>query len=167
MKAFLDADFLLSTDTAKRLYHTVAAKQPIVDYHCHLSPREIAEDKRYANITEVWLYGDHYKWRAMRACGVPAKYITGDASDYEKFRADAACMPRLIGNPLYHWSHLELRRYFDCELVLNEENADAIWELTAARLAEPDMSARALIACSNVEVIGTTDDPCSPVLPPR
>jgi len=160
MRPFLDTDFLLTTETAKRLYHDVAAKQPIIDYHCHLSPREIAEDKRYANITEIWLYADHYKWRAMRACGVDERFITGDASDYEKFRAYAACMPRLIGNPLYHWSHLELRRYFDCDLILNEENADAIWQLTAARLAEPDMSARALIARSNVEVIGTTDDPC-------
>lgn len=164
MKAFMDKDFLLSTETAKQLYHETAASLPIVDYHCHLSAREIAENKCYENITEIWLGGDHYKWRAMRACGVEERFITGDASDYEKFRAYCACMPRLAGNPLYHWSHLELRRYFDCDLILNEENCDAIWAHTAARLAEPTMRARALILASNVEVIGTTDDPADDLL---
>lgn len=159
MKPFMDRDFLLGSETAKRLFHQYAAHQPIIDYHCHLSPKEIAEDKRYSNITEVWLYGDHYKWRAMRSCGVSEQYITGNASDYEKFRAYCKCMPRLIGNPLYHWSHLELRRYFDCDLILNEENCDAIWQLTAEKLADVAMSARHLIAASGVEVVGTTDDP--------
>ncbi len=160
MKTFMDKDFLLTTETARKLYHGVAAQLPIVDYHCHLSPREIAEDKRYANITELWLYADHHKWRAMRACGISERFITGDGSDYEKFRAYCTCMPRLAGNPLYHWSHLELRRYFDCDLVINEENCDAIWALTAEKLAEPEWSVRSLLLRSNVRVIGTTDDPC-------
>lgn len=159
MKPFVSDDFLLTTPTAKTLYHTYAADLPIVDYHCHLSPREIAEDKLYANITEVWLYGDHYKWRAMRSCGVAEEYITGNASDYDKFRAWCRIMPKLIGNPLYHWSHLELRRFFDCELTINEENCDAIWALTSEKLQLPDMSARALIRRSNVAVVCTTDDP--------
>ncbi|MBQ8356849.1 MAG: glucuronate isomerase [Clostridia bacterium] len=159
MKPFMDKDFLLNTETARHLYHDYAAKQPIIDYHCHLSPKEIAEDKRYNNITEVWLYGDHYKWRAMRSCGVSERFITGDASDYEKFRAYCTCMPKLAGNPLYHWSHLELRRYFDCDLILNEENCDAIWKITAEKLADPAMSARNLIVNSGVRVVGTTDDP--------
>ena len=160
MKPFMNEDFLLSNETARRLYHDVAKQLPIVDYHCHLSPKEIKEDRRYENITEVWLGGDHYKWRAMRALGVEETYITGNGSDYEKFRAFCACMPRLVGNPIYHWSHLELRRYFDCELIINEENCDAIWAHTAARLDEPQMSARGLILRSGVEMIGTTDDPC-------
>ncbi|MBQ8342306.1 MAG: glucuronate isomerase [Clostridia bacterium] len=159
MKPFMDKDFLLRTETARHLYHTYAAEQPIIDYHCHLSPREIAEDKRYNNITEVWLYGDHYKWRAMRSCGISEEFITGDASDYEKFRAYCTCMPKLIGNPLYHWSHLELRRFFDCDLIINEENCDAIWTLTAEKLADPKMSARNLIVSSGVKMVGTTDDP--------
>ena len=159
MRPFMDKDFLLSTDTAKHLFHDYAAKQPIIDYHCHLSPKEIAEDKRYSNITEVWLYGDHYKWRAMRSCGVSEQFITGNASDYEKFRAYCRCMPKLAGNPLYHWSHLELRRFFDCELILNEENCDEIWRVTAEKLADPKMSARNLIVNSGVTMVGTTDDP--------
>lgn len=159
MKPFMNTDFLLRTETARHLYHDVAEHLPIIDYHCHLSPREIADDIRYQNITEVWLYGDHYKWRAMRSCGISEDYITGSASDYEKFRAYCTCMPKLIGNPLYHWSHLELRQYFDCDLILNEENCDEIWQLTAKKLAEPGMSARGLILSSGVEVIGTTDDP--------
>ncbi len=159
-KSFMGQNFLLHSETAVRLYHDVAAKLPIVDYHCHLSPEEIARDVHYSNITELWLYGDHYKWRAMRACGVEERFITGDGSDYEKFRAYCSCMPRLAGNPLYHWSHLELRRYFDCELTINAENCDAIWALTAARLAEPEFSARGLMLRSGVEMVGTTDDPC-------
>lgn len=159
MRAFMDQDFLLSSETARHLFHQYAKDQPIIDYHCHLSPEQIAKDQRYSNITEVWLYGDHYKWRAMRSCGISEKYITGDASDFEKFRAYCACMPKLIGNPLYHWSHLELRRYFGCELILNEQNCDEIWRVTAEKLAQPTMSARNLIEHSGVEVIGTTDDP--------
>ena len=112
MKKFMDESFLLKTETAKLLYDNYASKLPIIDYHCHISPKEMAENKSYRNITELWLGGDHYKWRAIRSCGVPEKYITGDASDYEKFKAFATVMPKLIGNPLYHWSHLELKRYF-------------------------------------------------------
>lgn len=159
MKPFMDKDFLLSTETAQILFHNYADKLPIIDYHCHLSPKEIAEDKHYSNITEVWLYGDHYKWRAMRACGVEEKYITGDGSDYEKFSAYCACMPKLIGNPLYHWSHLELQRYFDCDLVICPENCEEIWRITAEKLALPEMGAKSLIEGSNVVLLCTTDDP--------
>lgn len=159
MKRFMGKDFLLGTETAKQLYHTYAEQLPIIDYHCHVSPREIAENRRFSNITEVWLGGDHYKWRAMRSCGVDEKYITGDASDYEKFRAFAACMPRLIGNPLYHWSHLELQRYFGYTGALSERSCDEVWELTSRRLAEPFMTVKNIIRASNVEVICTTDDP--------
>lgn len=158
MKKFLDSDFLLSTPTAARLYDAVK-DLPIIDYHCHVPPKEIAEDRKYSNITELWLGGDHYKWRAVRSAGVDEKYITGDASDYEKFRAYASVMPRLIGNPLYHWTHLELRRYFDCELILGPDTCDEIWRLTSEKLAENDFSVRNIIRRSNVEVICTTDDP--------
>ncbi len=159
MKPFMDKDFLLSTETAQILFHNYADKLPIIDYHCHLSPKEIAEDVRYSNITEVWLYADHYKWRAMRACGVEEKYITGDGSDFEKFSAYCECMPKLIGNPLYHWSHLELQRYFDCDLVICPENCEEIWKITSEKLASPDMSAKKLIENSNVALLCTTDDP--------
>jgi len=161
MKTFMGKNFLLSNDTAKALYHNYAEKLPIIDYHCHVSPREIAEDRRYDNIQELWLGGDHYKWRAIRTCGVPEKYITGDASAYEKFRAFATVMPKLIGNPLYHWSHLELKRYFGYEGVLNEYTCDEVWELCNEKLrCDPDMTVRGIIKSSNVEVICTTDDPC-------
>ena len=159
MKTFMGKNFLLNTETAKILYHTYAAELPIIDYHCHVPPRDIAEDKQYSNITELWLSGDHYKWRAMRSCGVAEKYITGDASDYEKFKAYAAIMPTLIGNPLYHWTHLELQRYFDCDLILSEKTADEIWKLTSEKLADPSMSVRNLIRQSRVEIVCTTDDP--------
>ncbi len=159
METFMNENFLLCSETARRLYHNYAEKTPIIDYHCHLNPREIAENKSYTNITEVWLYGDHYKWRAMRSCGVDEKYITGDGSDYEKFRAWCSVMPKLIGNPLYHWSHLELRRYFDCDLIINPENCDAIWKLTAEKLCAPGMTARDLITKSGVKLVCTTDDP--------
>lgn len=159
MKAFMGKNFLLTNETAKILYHTYAEQLPIIDYHCHVSPKEIAEDKQIANITELWLGGDHYKWRAMRSCGVDEKYITGDSSDYEKFCAYAKCMQSLIGNPLYHWTHLELRRFFDCDLILSAETADEIWKLTSEKLADPSMSVRGLIRMSNVDIICTTDDP--------
>ncbi|MBQ4353388.1 MAG: glucuronate isomerase [Clostridia bacterium] len=159
MKTFMGKNFLLTNETAKILYHTYAAELPIIDYHCHVSPKEIAEDKQYSNITELWLGGDHYKWRAMRSCGVDEKYITGDASDYEKFCAYAKCMPSLIGNPLYHWTHLELQRFFDCDLILSAETADEIWKLTSEKLADPSMSVRNLIRKSRVDVLCTTDDP--------
>lgn len=152
-------DFLLETETAKALYHTYAEKLPIIDYHCHVSPKEIFEDRVYNNITELWLGGDHYKWRAMRTCGVPEEYITGNASDYDKFRAWCKTMPKLIGNPLYHWSHLELKRYFNCDLIINEENCDEIWTVCNEKLRSPEMSVRNIIKNSGVEVLCTTDDP--------
>ena len=159
MRKFMDGDFLLFSDTAKRLYAEHAEKLPIIDYHCHIDPRQIAEDCRATNITELWLYGDHYKWRAMRSCGVDEKYITGDASDYEKFRAFASIMPQLAGNPIYHWSHLELRRYFGWEGVLSAATCDECWSFTADRLAGGGLSVREIIKKSNVEALCTTDDP--------
>lgn len=158
-KAFLDEHFLLGNETARRLYHQYAANLPIIDYHCHLSPQEIYENKTYANITEVWLYGDHYKWRAMRANGVEEAYVTGDASDYDKFAAYARTLPATIGNPLYHWSHLELQRYFGVYDVINERTAPAIWERVNSQLTGPGFGARDFISKSNVRVICTTDDP--------
>ena len=159
MKPFMDENFLLDTEVAETLYHNYAEKLPIIDYHCHINPKEIAEYKRYANITELWLGGDHYKWRAIRSFGVPEEMITGSASDYDKFRMYAKVMPHLIGNPLYHWTHLELKRYFDCDLILNEENCEEIWKLTAEKLQSDDMRTRAIIEKSGVELICTTDDP--------
>ena len=147
MKAFLDDDFLLTTPTARRLYQ-VARSMPILDYHCHLDPKEIAQDRRFENITQVWLGGDHYKWRLMRANGVDEAYITGDAPDREKFQKWAETLELAIGNPLYHWSHLELRRYFGYEGVLNGDTAQEVWELCNQKLQEPGMSARSLIANS-------------------
>lgn len=158
MKAFLDDDFLLTTPTARRLYQ-VARSMPILDYHCHLDPKEIAQDRRFENITQVWLGGDHYKWRLMRANGVDEAYITGDAPDREKFQKWAETLELAIGNPLYHWSHLELRRYFGYEGVLNEDTAQEVWELCNQKLQEPGMRARSLIANSGVTLVCTTDDP--------
>ena len=155
MKAFLDDDFLLTTPTARRLYQ-VARSMPILDYHCHLDPKEIAQDRRFENITQVWLGGDHYKWRAN---GVDEAYITGDAPDREKFQKWAETLELAIGNPLYHWSHLELRRYFGYEGVLNGDTAQEVWELCNQKLQEPGMSARSLIANSGVTLVCTTDDP--------
>lgn len=159
MKRFMDADFLLQTDTAKQLYHDVAAKCPIIDYHCHLSPREIAEDKRFSSITELWLGGDHYKWRLMRSFGVAERFITGDASDREKFRKWAETLSLAIGNPLYHWSHLELKNYFGYDGVLNGETADAVFDLCNEKLRDPAFSAKNLILRSDVAALCTTDDP--------
>ena len=159
MKPFLDKDFLLETDTAKHLFHDVADKMPIIDYHCHLSPREIYEDRQFENITQLWLGGDHYKWRLMRSFGVDEKFITGDASDREKFQKWAETLSLAIGNPLYHWSHLELRRYFGYEGILNGDTAETVWDLCNEKLRQPDFSARNLILRSNVKVICTTDDP--------
>ena len=159
MKPFLDRDFLLNTETARKLYHEAAENLPIIDYHCHLSPREIWEDVRYENITQVWLGGDHYKWRLMRSAGVPEEYITGDASDREKFEKYAEVLGKAVGNPLYHWSHLELRRFFGYEGILNGKTAGEVWELANAKLQSEGYSARGLIRMSNVETICTTDDP--------
>ncbi|MFR8127040.1 MAG: glucuronate isomerase [Acutalibacter sp.] len=158
MKAFLDDDFLLTTPTARRLYQ-VARSMPNLDYHCHLDPKESAQDRRFENITQVWLGGDHYKWRLMRANGVDEAYITGDAPDREKFQKWAETLELAIGNPLYHWSHLELRRYFGYEGVLNGDTAQEVWELCNQKLQEPGMSARSLIANSGVTLVCTTDDP--------
>ena len=159
MRAFLDKDFLLNTEAAKKLYHEAAEQQPIIDYHCHLNPKEIWEDIRYENITQVWLGGDHYKWRLMRSAGVAEKYITGDASDWEKFEKYAEVLGRAIGNPLHHWSHLELRRFFGYEGILNKQTAKEVWETANAKLQSEGYSARGLIMMSNVDTICTTDDP--------
>lgn len=157
MKKFLDGDFLLETRTAKKLYHAFAEGMPIIDYHCHIDPREIAEDKQYKNITQVWLYGDHYKWRAMRSYGVEEKFITGDATDFEKFEKWAETLPLLIGNPLYHWTHMELKKYFGFNGTLGKKNANHVWDLCNRKLK--GMSVRDIIKCSHVEIICTTDDP--------
>ena len=159
MRKFMDDNFLLSTDTAVTLYHDFAKEMPICDYHCHLNPKEIAEDKRYKNITEIWLGGDHYKWRTMRSFGIEEKYITGDATDYEKFEAFAKVMPYLIGNPMYHWSHLELQRYFGIEETLSPKTCKSIWDRCNEIINGEDFSARSMIKNSNVKYIGTTDDP--------
>lgn len=155
----MDENFLLSTETAQRLFHSYAETMPVLDYHCHISPEEIATDRRFENITQVWLGGDHYKWRFMRSCGVDEAYITGDASDRDKFFKWAEVLGKAIGNPLYHWSHLELQRYFDYHKPLNQNTASEVWELCNKKLAEKDMSARGLIRKSNVTLICTTDDP--------
>jgi len=160
MQPFMDKDFMLNTDTAKQLYHDFAEDMPIVDYHCHINPQEIYEDRKFDNITQVWLGGDHYKWRQIRSNGVDEKYITGnDSTDREKFQAWAETMPKLIGNPLYHWSHLELRKYFGFQGHLNGDTAEEVWNLCNAKLQEDGMSVRNLIRQSNVKVICTTDDP--------
>lgn len=155
----MDKDFLLETETAQKLYHEYAANMPILDYHCHINPQEIAEDRKFENITQVWLGADHYKWRQMRSNGVEEKYITGDASDREKFQKWAETLERAIGNPLYHWSHLELQRYFGYYGALNGETAEEVWNLCNAKLQEDGMSARNLIRQSNVTLVCTTDDP--------
>lgn len=164
MKRFMDEDFLLSTPTAEKLYHQYAENMPIIDYHCHIDPREIYEDRRFDNITQVWLGGDHYKWRQMRSNGVEEKYITGDAPDYEKFVRWAQTLEAAIGNPLYHWSHLELKRYFGCDMNLCEKTAPRIWDLCNGQLAEADHSARGLIKMSGVKLLCTTDDPADPLI---
>ena len=159
MKQFMDQDFLLGNDTAKTLYHDYAAQLPLVDYHCHIDPREIYENRQFENITQIWLGGDHYKWRIMRSNGVPEEYITGNAPDRDKFQKFAEALPRCVGNPMYHWCHLELKTYFGYEGVLNGETAQEVWELCNEKLKT--MRARDFIAQSKVAMIGTTDDPCS------
>ncbi len=154
---FMGEDFLLNSDTAKMLFHEHAKNQPIVDYHCHINPQEIYEDKTFSDITEVWLGGDHYKWRVMRNNGVDEKYITGNASPFEKFQKWAYTMPKLIGNPLYTWTHLELQRYFDIHEALSPATCDMIWEKANEKLK--NLSVRKIIEKSNVTVICTTDDP--------
>lgn len=159
MKTFIDDDFLLFNETAKELFHNAAKNMPIIDYHNHLPPNEIANDKVFDNISDIWLSGDHYKWRAMRANGIEEEYITGEKSDYEKFLAWAETVPMMIGNPLYHWTHLELKRYFGIETLLNEETAPEIWTEINQQLDTSAMSTKSLLKLNNVEFVGTTDDP--------
>jgi glucuronate isomerase len=158
MNGFLTEDFLLSNDAARRLYHQFARPQPILDYHCHLSPRDISEDREFANLFEIWLEGDHYKWRAMRANGIAEKYITGDATPYEKFLTWARTVPYTLRNPLYHWTHLELQRYFGISELLDEKSAPSIWERANAALGA-GLTAHAILQKFRVEVVCTTDDP--------
>lgn len=161
MKKFLDKDFLLETAAAKKLYHEYAAKMPIIDYHCHIDPRDIAEDRRYESISEVWLGGDHYKWRQMRTCGCSEDEVTGakDKEPYKIFKAWARTLPRLIGNPLYHWTYLELKNYFGITEALDESSAKSIYERCNKQLAKKSMSVRGIINKSKVKLICTTDDP--------
>lgn len=155
----MDENFLLNNQIAERLYHEYAKQMPIIDYHCHLSPKEIYENKTFKNVTEIWLYGDHYKWRLMRANGVDEEYITGSASDYDKFIAWAKTVPMTIGNPLFNWTHLELQRFFGIHELLNEKSAPEIWEKINGLLNSQGFGARDLIKKSNVKVVCTTDDP--------
>lgn len=166
MKAFMDEDFLLDTETARTLYRKYAdmKKIPVLDYHCHINPQEIYEDRQFENIAQLWLGGDHYKWRQMRTCGVEEKYITGDAPDREKFQKWANILPKLIGNPLYHWSHLELRYYFGFQGNLNGDTAQEVWDLCSEKLQGGGFSARSLIRKSNVKLVCTTDDPADTLL---
>ncbi len=159
MAEFMGENFLLSTESARLLYHKYAAPQPIIDYHCHVNPREIYEDKKFDNITELWLSGDHYKWRLMRSNGVDEYYITGDADPYEKFLKFATLLPKAIGNPMYHWCHLELKNYFGYDGILNADTAREVWDLCKSKLQNEGMGVRDIIRQSNVAFIGTTDDP--------
>lgn len=160
MKAFLCEDFLLESDVARDLYHNHAKQMPIYDYHCHLNPQEVAENRQFDNLSQIWLAGDHYKWRAMRAAGVPESHITGDASDHEKYQAWAKTVPNTLGNPLYHWTHLELRRPFGISgQLFGPENADYVWHHCNELLSTPEFSARGIMKQMNVVMAGTTDDP--------
>lgn len=161
--SFLTEDFLLHSDVARELYHEHAAKEPILDYHCHLPPDQIASDTQFCNLQKIWLAGDHYKWRAMRANGVPEQYITGEASDWEKFLAYAKTVPKTIRNPLYHWTHLELKRFFGINKLLNEDTAREIWEEANEKLATPELSVRNILKSNNVVAVCTTDDPADPL----
>src|SRR5690242_8711187 len=156
---FIHEDFLLSTATSRRLYQQFAADQPILDYHCHLPPQDVANNRQFRNLFEIWLEGDHYKWRAMRANGVPERYCTGDATPKEKFEAWARTVPYTLRNPLYHWTHLELKRYFGIDEMLNESSAPRIWEQANAALAKPELSAHGILAKFHVKAVCTTDDP--------
>ena len=161
---FITEDFLLDTPQARRLYHDYAESMPIIDYHCHLSPQQVAEDTRFENMTRIWLNGDHYKWRAMRACGADEKYCTGDASDWDKFLKWAEIVPMLLRNPLYHWTHLELKRPFGiADRLLNPQTAKSIWDECNEKLAQPGFSARGIMKRMNVALVCTTDDPTDPL----
>ncbi|MGH9734995.1 MAG: glucuronate isomerase [Candidatus Acidiferrales bacterium] len=157
---FIDNDFLLHSEMARRLYHSHAATEPILDFHSHLPASEIAEDRRYRNLTELWLEGDHYKWRLMRANGTDERYCTGNAPPFEKFQAWARTVPAALRNPLYHWTHLELKRYFGIDDLLNECTAKSIWDRANAQLAAPEFSARGILRKFGVRVVCTSDDPC-------
>ncbi|RYD82418.1 MAG: glucuronate isomerase, partial [Sphingobacteriales bacterium] len=159
MKAFLNEHFLLTNGTAQTLYHNYAKQMPVIDYHCHLPPKAIAEDQQFENLTQIWLYGDHYKWRAMRANGVDESYITGDKTDKEKFIRWAETVPFTLRNPLYHWTHLELQRYFGINTILDPDTAEEIYEKCSALLRTPEYSVRNLLRKMNVMVVCTTDDP--------
>ncbi len=159
MKKFIHDDFLLETDYAKELYHDYAKNQPIIDYHCHLPPNEIAANKNFTNLTQIWIEGDHYKWRAMRALGIEERYITGDATDEEKFLKWAETVPYSLRNPLYHWTHMELTRYFGIDKILSPKTAKEIYETCSAKLNLPDFSTQNLLSRMKVEVVCTTDDP--------
>jgi glucuronate isomerase len=159
-KPFISEEFMLGGEAARRLYHDYAENRPIVDYHCHLAPKDIADNRRFKNLTEIWLEGDHYKWRAMRANGEPEKYCTGKADPYEKFLSFARTVPNTLRNPLYHWTHLELKRYFGIDTLLDASTAPAIWARANECLAEKSMDSWGILKKFNVELIGTTDDPC-------
>lgn len=158
MKPFMNENFILKTETAEKLYE-MAKGLPIIDYHCHIDPKEIYENRKFHDITEVWLGGDHYKWRLIRSNGVPEEEVTGGADNRVKFQRFAEALPKAIGNPMYHWTHLELKRYFGYDGILNCDTAEEVWNLCNEKLQSPDMTVRGLIERSNVEVIGTTDDP--------
>jgi glucuronate isomerase len=159
MKTFINDDFMLHNPTAATLYHSFAEQMPIFDYHCHLNPQDILENRQFGDLAELWLAGDHYKWRLMRAKGLDEKYITGDADNYQKFLKWAQTVPKCIGNPIYHWTHLELKRYFGIDELLTPESAPAIWQTCNEKLAQKDFYTRGLIERFNVKIICTTDDP--------
>ncbi len=159
MRTFIHDDFLLENETARELYHRHASRMPIIDYHCHLPPGDLASNKKFKNLTDIWLKGDHYKWRAMRANGIEEKYITGDASDYDKFSKWAETVPYTLRNPLYHWTHLELKRYFGIEELLNPSTSKKIYEACSAMLNTEDFAVRNILLRFRVEVVCTTDDP--------
>ncbi len=161
--AYLDENFLLHSPTARRLFHEVAKDQPIIDYHCHLSPREIATNHRWENLADIWLGGDHYKWRLMRANGVDEDRITGDSTPREKFQAWAETVPFTLRNPIHHWTHIELQRYFDIDLMLGPDTAEEVWERANAKLAEPDFCVHGILKKFDVRMVGTTDDPADPL----
>jgi glucuronate isomerase len=156
---FIHDDFLLQTTTARRLYHEFAESEPILDYHCHLSPRDIADNRQFRNLFEIWLEGDHYKWRAMRANGVPERFCTGDADPFDKFKAWAATVPYTLRNPLYHWTHLELKRYFGIDTLLNEDSAERIWKGANRQLSQPALTTQGILKKFQVRTLCTTDDP--------
>ena len=158
-RSFISEDFLLQTATARTLYQEYAKKMPIYDYHCHLPPAQIAQDTQFDNLTQIWLYGDHYKWRAMRTNGIAERFCTGDATDYEKFQKWAQTVPYALRNPIYHWTHLELKRYFDIDRFLDPSTAEQIYETAGQMLRTPEFSARNLMRKMNVKVCCTTDDP--------